>query len=92
VCSSDLIYEIHLSLAFDDEQTKKLKRIANIWSDLLYEDLGYKEKPAYTIIKLGLEKFEPDLSWESVIEILTTNLPENNKSLISIKKAVEACS
>ncbi len=86
-----LVYEAKLSLSFDYEQISRTNNIVNIWAEILYNDLGYNKKPKYKTLKLGLEKYKPDISWEKIIEILSDNLPSHDKSLNSIKMAVQAC-
>jgi len=86
-----LVYEAKLSLDFDKEQIRRTNNIVNIWAEILYNDLGYNKKPKFKVFKLGLEKYKPDISWEKIIEILSDNLPAHDKSLHSIKMAVQAC-
>ena len=72
ICLQDemLIYEAKYTLDFDKEQIQRTNNIAEIWSNIVYTDLGYNSPPPYKILKLGLEKYEPDISWEKIKEIV----------------------
>lgn len=81
-----LVYEAKLSLDFDSVQLERTKKIVEIWSRLLYKDLGFSSTPRDAVVKkLGMEKYAPDISWEKIYNIAAKVLPIEDKSLISLK-------
>ncbi len=63
------IYEAKYTLDFDPIQLKRTRDIAEVWQKLLYSDLGYKKEPNVEVRTLGLNKFNPDISWEDINDI-----------------------
>ena len=85
-----VVCEAKFTLDFDQQQLKRTKAIVEIWSKLLYQDLGYESSPEYQIWKLGLEKFNPDIAWENIIAKISEVLPKDDKSYLAMFAAVSA--
>ncbi|MBE7465794.1 MAG: hypothetical protein HS116_20155 [Planctomycetes bacterium] len=80
VGSQLLVYEAKLTLGFDEEQLIRTRKIAAVWSLLLFSDLGFQDPPAVVIRKVGREKINPDVSWELVKQIAVETYPELDRS------------
>ena len=64
-----LIYEAKYTCGFDDTQLQRTRNIGNVWAKLLYKDLGFDQQPEVEVYKLGMEDFQPDVSWENIYRI-----------------------
>lgn len=84
-----LVCEAKFTEKFDKEQIIRTEKIAQVWAELLYEDLGFTEKPIYTVFKLGAAKSNPDVSWEEVSEIAERTYPEDDRTRAAIRSGVE---
>ncbi|GHT21733.1 hypothetical protein AGMMS4957_10910 [Bacteroidia bacterium] len=84
-----LVCEAKFTERFDEKQFKRTLNIAEIWSTLLYEDLGFKQPPIYSIFKLGASYFKPEINWTEVIKIAEKTYRENDRTRIAIKAGVE---
>ncbi len=73
VCTGNklFIYEAKYTSSFDEEQMRRTMNIGKIWAEteILYTGLGFDEPPDVEVYKLGLKRFNPDVSWEQVYEI-----------------------
>ncbi len=83
-----LIYEAKFTLGFDNEQLDRTNKIGEVWQSLLYKDLEFETTPNIQVLKLGLEKFKPDVSWSDVLKIAKKYLEKNDLSLVAISNAV----
>ena len=90
ICLPDemLIYEAKYTLDFDQDQIRRTNNIAEIWSNIIYSDLGYNSPPPYKILKLGLDKYKPDISWEKVKEIVSHIYNKNDYTLKTINSLI----
>jgi len=79
-----VIYEAKLTMPFNPIQMERTKKIAAIWSKLLFEDLGFDTEPDYKVKTLGLQINNPDISWERIRSIAAEVLNENDKSLFTL--------
>lgn len=75
------VYEAKLSLDFDQEQLERTRKIAEVWSEVLYPDLGFDRPPQVNIRKLGLDRYNPDISWEKVYEMAKNHWNEGDLSV-----------
>jgi len=82
-----LIYEAKFTLDFDLEQIQRTENIGKIWAALFYADLGYTKPPKVTVLKLGLAKFSPDISWEDVARISANIYADNDRTRIAIENS-----
>lgn len=64
-----VVYEAKLTTPFDKEQITRTDKIANVWAQLLYEDLGFSGVPSVEVRKLGREGTTADTTWEDVCKI-----------------------
>lgn len=90
ICYNDilLIYEAKFTLGFDNEQLDRTKKIGEIWKSLLYKDLEFYAPPNIKVLKLGLGKFKPDISWTDVLVIANKYLENSDLSLKAIQNAI----
>lgn len=90
ICLGDrlFVFEAKWTLDFDAGQMVRTWHIAEIWSSLLYRDLGFDAPPSTSVRTLGLQRFNPDISWESVEEIAREIYPENDRSRIAFESAI----
>ena len=68
------------NMGFDENQLTRSKKIADIWANLLYADLGYSQPPRTRVIKLGLQKYRPEISWETVFSIAKQVYDKNDRT------------
>ena len=73
---------------FDDKQLIRTWNISEVWSELLFEDLGFIEKPVYSVFKLGASDFMPHVSWADVSKIADVTYTEDDRTRIAIKSGV----
>jgi len=59
-----------------------------VWQALLYEDLGFDSEPDAQVLKLGLEKYNPYVSWTDVLKIAKNYLEEGDLSLEAFENAL----
>lgn len=83
-----VVYEIKLERPFHEEQLKRIEKIAQVWAELLYKDLGYSAAPTYKVLKIGKYRLHPDISWEKIEAMVGKVMPEDDKSLLAIREAV----
>ena len=86
-----IVYEAKLMMPFDEFQIQRTNKIVEIWSKLLYEDLGYQSSPLYSLRKIGLKKYNPDISWEEIKSIASDLLKDNDKSLVTLNNVLDYC-
>ena len=48
------VYEAKYTLGFDEAQLVRTRRIAEVWAELLYEDLGFSDTATVHVRTLGL--------------------------------------
>lgn len=82
------IYEAKYTLNFEEEQLNRTKQIGEIWSKLLYKDLDFSTNPIYQVKTIGLEKYDPDVSWERIYRIARKYWQENDFSLKVLSKVI----
>jgi len=87
-----MVFEAKFTEPFDDIQLKRTWNIAEVWATLLYDDFGFKNPPEYALIKLGGEKFNPEISWEEILKIAEITYFENDCTLKALKFGVELLS
>ena len=61
-------------MGFDEEQLTRTQKIGEVWKKLLYKDLEFDKQPKVEVLKLGLEKYKPDVSWTDVLEMANSNI------------------
>jgi hypothetical protein len=90
ICLGDqlVLFEAKLTLGFDTKQLDRTKAIAEVWSKLLDHDLGFTTPPEIEVRKLGLARFDPDVSWEAVSEIAQEIYPEHDRSRRAFVNAI----
>ena len=84
-----LIYEAKYTLNFDQKQIDRTRKIGEVWKQLLYEDLDFDTMPDVKLFKLGLEKYNPHISWQDVLKIGNKYLKEGDLSLEAFNNAVK---
>jgi hypothetical protein len=63
------VFEAKFKLGFDAAQLGRTDQIAEVWRELLYEDLGFEQQPDNKRKTIGLAKYGPDISWERIHEL-----------------------
>ncbi len=86
-----LVYEAKLTQNFNIQQLNRTQNIVEVWTRLLYNDLGYNSSPEYKILKLGIKKSNPDISWERIVDIVSSVLPKDDKSYLTMSSVIKAC-
>jgi len=84
-----LVFEAKFTEKFDKEQLKRTKKITKIWSQLLYKDFGFIKPPNCFVIKLGANKYSPDINWSTIYEIVKNTYTENDRTFIAFKASIE---
>jgi len=90
ICTSKklLIYEAKYTCGFDDAQLQRTRNIGNVWAKLLYKDLGFDEQPEVEVYKLGMEYFQPDVSWENIYRIANEYWGMDDYSTMVLSKVI----
>ena len=83
-----LTLEAKFTQVFEKAQLDRTLNITEVWASLLYSDLGFEAPPAYTVVKLGLAKTKPDLSWQEVLSIASEFYVEPDRSLTAFRNAL----
>ena len=84
-----MTFEAKFTEEFDKIQLERTWKITEVWaSSLLYRDLGFEKAPVYTVVKLGLSKQKPDLSWQEIFRIAKDYYPETDRSFLAFKNAL----
>lgn len=84
-----LVCEAKFTEKFDQEQLERTWNIAEVWSTLLYKDLGFNEPPTFTVFKLGALKNDPHICWCDIYEIADGTYPEHDRTWIALKSGIE---
>jgi len=86
-----VVYEAKYTSGFNEKQMMRTMHIAQIWSTLLYTDLGFKNVPSVKVRKLGMGKAlpEPGISWEKVYEIAAKRWGEFDFSVKVLSKVLQ---
>lgn len=84
-----VVYEAKFTLPFDEKQLIRTQKITEIWAKLLYRDLGFSSPPKTSVLKLGLEKYNPDISWEKILGLASEILKADDKSLCTFQMVLE---
>jgi len=84
-----ITYEAKFTEPFDTRQLNRTQKIADVWANELFEDLGFHEKPQVIISTIGAKALKPDLTWESVFEIQKDCYPPNDRSYVAFESAVK---
>ena len=86
--------EAKLTEPFDTKQLKLTHCIAQIWSELLYKNLGFIEQPHYAVFKIGKTNtkrtvIKSDIDWLEVYKIAQeTYINKKDRTLLAIKAGV----
>jgi len=95
ICLDDLllVYEAKFTLGFDARQSARTKKIAEVWAKLLYADIGFTAEPdRVQICTLGLAKFSPDISWETISRVAARIYPTGDRTRMTLENAVRFAS
>jgi hypothetical protein len=82
-----ILVEAKLTQTFDSAQMARSHRIAEVWSRLLFADLGYVAPPPYAVARLGGAR-GADLTWQEVHELATRTYSECDRTRIALDHAV----
>jgi len=84
-----LVCEAKHTEKFDDDQLERTWNIAEVWSKLLYKELGFSEPPVYSVFKLGESTYKPHISWTDIAGIADRTYGENDRTRIAINAGVD---
>lgn len=84
-----IVIEAKFTEKFDEQQLERTNNIAQVWSELLYEDFGFTKKPDYFVVKLGASKFNADLTWKDILAISKDVYRPDDKSRIAFNLGLE---
>ncbi len=87
-----IVFEAKFTELFDKEQLERTRKITQVWAELLFKDFGFSEPPEYCIITLGAPYTNPDISWSDILSIARSIYPENDRSVIALKAAMQIIS
>jgi hypothetical protein len=81
-----LVFEAKFTEKFDNAQLGRTWKIANVWSELLFADFGFSNKPDFAVIKLGASKNDSDITWEEISKIADETYSENDRTRIVLNQ------
>ena len=87
--STVIAYEAKFTQPFDAEQTSRTESIAQVWSEVLYRDLGYESSPSAIVATIGSSEADPDISWEWIFDRAAETYPPEDRTYIAIQGAVD---
>jgi hypothetical protein len=87
-----IAYEAKFTQAFESEQTSRTEKITQVWSEILYEDLGFKNPPSYFVSTIGPGKLKPDISWEWLLRVAGETFATDDRTYIALQNAVSLLS
>ena len=82
-----VVFEAKLTERFDEEQLSRTRKIAEVWSALLFADLGFSEPPPFAIARLGDAGTGVDLSWRELSAIASDCYAENDRTRVALARA-----
>lgn len=82
-----VVFEAKLTERFDKEQLARTHNIAEVWSKLLYADLGFRAPPPFAVAKLGNESADVELSWQQIAKTARDTCPESDRTRIALEAA-----
>ncbi len=85
---SIIVYEAKYTQPFDAQQLRRTEHICQVWSKLLYSDLGFEAPPRTIVSKIGPTVFEPEVSWEWIFHLVEQTYPSNDRTYIAMRNAV----
>ncbi len=72
---------------YNQAQLLRTRNILEVWTKLLYADLGFEKEPAAELRTLGLAKYHPDVSWENVLKITEATYSEHDRTRQALARA-----
>jgi hypothetical protein len=82
------VYEAKFTLGFDAEQIGRTRKIAEVWAKLLHSDLGFEHEPNVEMRTLGMSKYAPNISWETISRIAEEVYPADDRTRVALANAV----
>jgi hypothetical protein len=84
-----IVCEAKFTMDFNPTQIERTEKIAEVWAKLLHTDLGFEDEPSRPpVLKLGLSKFLPDISWESMSRVAQVVYPASDRTRMALENAV----
>jgi len=78
-----IVVEAKFTEKFDNDQLVRTRNIAQVWTELLFEEFGFTEKPDFAIVKLGASKFNADINWKDICTLARLVYPPEDRSMIA---------
>lgn len=94
VDASLIIIEAGLAIPVSEVRLTLMQKVARIWAELLYPDLGFEEPPYWKVCSLsryiqGAADSTPDLTWQDVYEIARETYPSTDRTVVALKGVCE---
>lgn len=84
-----IVYEVKLTQKFDRDQLKRTRKIAEVWSKLLYRDLGFQKPPEVIMARIGPCKSCPEICWEQLSLMAQETYKINDRTCVALRNAVK---
>lgn len=84
-----IVYEAKLTQKFNRGQLERMRKIAEVWSKLLYRDLGFQKPPEVITARIGPRKLCPEISWEQLSLMAQETYEINDRTCIALRNAVK---
>jgi len=83
------VYEAKFTLEFSEPQLDLTRKVAEVWAEHLYADLGFTARPEFEVCKLGLARYDPDVTWEQLSAVADQVYPEDDRTRAALRFAIE---
>jgi hypothetical protein len=83
-----IVYEAKLTQKFSPAQLKRTRKIAEVWSKLLYRDLGFQKPPEVITATIGPRKWHPEICWEELSLMARQTYKINDRTCVVLENAV----
>ena len=84
-----LVCEAKLTEPFDLDQLERTRNITQVWATLMYEEFGFDHPPECLVFTLGAQQYNPDISWEDILQIAEVTYDDNDRSRLAFQYGKE---
>lgn len=82
-----IVFEAKLTQEFDREQLMRTRKIAEVWSRLLFGELGFKASPTTLVVTLGHDSSGAALTWQQLARVAAKTYPETDRARLCLEHA-----
>jgi hypothetical protein len=82
-----LVFEAKLTERFTRRQLDRTQSIAQVWTRVLFSDLGYKSPPPSTLLTIGDAREKPDVTWQELADVACGFYPEGDRTRAAMQAA-----